>query len=175
MKIIAFAGSNSKNSINKQLASYASSLFQSKETQILDLNDYEMPIYGIDLEEEKGIPEAAVGFAAALDDADLLIISLAEHNGAYATVFKNIFDWISRIPNRKAFGDKPLLLMATSPGARGGSSVLEVANGRLPYSGANVLASFSVPNFYDNFKDGKLTDDLNTDLLTIIQKIEAEL
>jgi chromate reductase len=41
MKIIAFAGSNSRNSINKKLVTYASTLFTGAQVEILDLNDFE--------------------------------------------------------------------------------------------------------------------------------------
>ena len=41
MKIIAFAGSNSSKSINKKLATYASSLFENAEVEVLDLNEFE--------------------------------------------------------------------------------------------------------------------------------------
>ena len=47
-KIIAFGGSSSKNSINKQLATYAAHLFQNVEVEVLDLNDYEMPLFSVD-------------------------------------------------------------------------------------------------------------------------------
>ena len=61
-KIIAFAGSNSKKSINKQLVTYASSLLGGIEVSVLDLNDYPLPIYGIDKEIEEGVPENAAIF-----------------------------------------------------------------------------------------------------------------
>lgn len=163
-KIIAFAGSNSKVSINKQLATYAASLVEDVETTILDLNDFELPVYGIDLEEDKGIPDNAQKFLDNIKSSDGIILSLAEHNGAYATVFKNIFDWMSRIEG-KLWSEKPMLLMATSPGARGGATVLEIAKGRFPYMGGNIVADFSFPSFFDNFSDGKITnEDLNTAL-----------
>jgi len=50
MKLLAFAGSSSKHSINKQLATYAASLFTNVETEILDLNDYELPLFSVDRE-----------------------------------------------------------------------------------------------------------------------------
>ena len=91
-------------------------------------------------------------------------MSLAEHNGAYATVFKNIFDWMSRIDG-KLWSDKPMLLMATSPGARGGATVLEIAKGRIPYMGGNIVADFSLPSFYENFSEGTITnEELNEQL-----------
>lgn len=151
MKILGFAGSNSSTSINRKLVKYAASFFDQLDIEILDLNDYEMPIYKMDREKEKGIPKFAFDFAQKIDGCDLLIVSLAENNGAYSAAFKNIFDWVSRIPGRKAFGEKPMLLMSTSPGLRGGASVLEIAKGRMPRSGGNVLETFSLPNFYENF------------------------
>ncbi|MEW4925002.1 NAD(P)H-dependent oxidoreductase [Algibacter sp. 2305UL17-15] len=162
--IIAFAGSNSKNSINKQLATYAASLVEDVETNILDLNDFELPVYGIDLETKKGIPDNAQQFLDLIKSSDGVILSLAEHNGAYSTAFKNIFDWMSRIDG-KLWSEKPMLLMATSPGARGGASVLEIAKGRFPYMGGNIVTDFSLPSFFDNFKGGEvINDELNTDL-----------
>ena len=99
-KIIAFAGSSSKHSINKQLATYAASLFHNVEVEILDLNDYEMPLYSVDKEKGIGFPDLAIQFLSKIGNADLLVISLAEHNGAYTTAFKNIFDWTSRINSK---------------------------------------------------------------------------
>ena len=40
--------------------------------------------------------------------------------------FKNIYDWISVI-EKIVWSNKPILLMSTSDGARGGQSVLETA------------------------------------------------
>ena len=39
MKLLAFAASSSTKSINKQLATYAASLVQGAEVEILDIND----------------------------------------------------------------------------------------------------------------------------------------
>ena len=153
-KILAFAGSNSKTSINKQLAIYTASKVENATFEIADLNDYPLPIFSLE-EEEKGFPKSAVAFNKLLSEYDGFVVSLAEHNGSYSAVFKNIFDWVSRI-DRAVFKDKPVLLMATSPGGRGGASVLETAAGTFPHLGAKVVAKFSLPSFYDNFKDGEL-------------------
>jgi chromate reductase len=150
MKIIAFAGSNSKNSINKKLTIYASHLFENAEVEVLDLNDYEMPLFGVDIEKEIGAHPLAKAFLDKIYQADVLVVSLAENNGNYAVAFKNIFDWCSRI-NGKIFQEKPMLLMATSPGARGGASVLEIAKNAFPRFGAFIKATFSLPSFNDNF------------------------
>ena len=172
-KILAFGASNSTKSINKQLAIYASSLFKKAEVELLDLNDFEMPIYSMDREEKDGIPQLAHDFYQKMGSADLILISFAEHNGAYSTAFKNIFDWTSRI-NGKTFQEKPMLLLATSPGVRGGSSVLEIANKRFPFQRGVIKGTFSLPNFYENFdaEKGIINEELKNQLLGIVNSIE---
>lgn len=157
-KIIAFAGSNSKNSINKSLAIYASNKLNNVKVEVLDLNDFELPLYGIDYEIENGIPDNAKIFLDKIKSSDGIVLSLAEHNGAYATVFKNIFDWMSRIDS-KLWSDVPMLLMATSPGGRGGATALDIAKGRFPYMGGNIVADFSLPSFGQNFSDQGIVDN----------------
>ena len=150
MKIIAFGGSPSKNSINKKLATYAAHLFENAEVEVLDLNDFQMPLFSVDIEATIGQHELAKAFLAKIAEADILVVSLAENNGNYSAAFKNVFDWCSRI-NVKVFQQKPMLLMATSDGKRGGASVLEIAKNALPRYGADIKATFSLPSFYDNF------------------------
>lgn len=173
--IIAFAGSSSTTSINKQLATYASSLVDNAQTTVLDLNDFSLPLYSIDLEKEQGIPDNAHKFLEHIRNSDGIVVSLAEHNGAYSAAFKNIFDWMSRA-EQKLFMNKPILLMATSPGARGGASVLEMAKDRFPRHSANVVATFSLPSFNDNFSDGKITnDELNSELQSAVSTFKNSL
>ena len=150
MKIIAFAGSNSQNSINKKLAFYAAHLFENAELEILDLNDFQMPLFGVDIEKEIGQHPLAKAFLDKIAQTDILVVSLAENNGNYSVAFKNVFDWCSRISG-KIFQEKPMLLMATSPGARGGATVLEIAKNAFPRFGAIIKATFSLPSFNDNF------------------------
>ena len=82
---------------------------------------------------------------------------------------------MSRIDG-KLWSEKPMLLMATSPGARGGASVLEIAKGRFPLMGGNIVESFSLPSFGDNFQEGKIIDaDLNTQLVEKVIKFKNSL
>ncbi len=171
-KVLAFAGSNSKNSINKQLAVYATNQINGVEVIVLDLNDFELPLYGIDYETEHGIPENAQKFLDEIKSSDGIVLSLAEHNGAYSSVFKNLFDWMSRIDG-KLWNNKPMLLMATSPGGRGGASVLEIAKGRFPHMGGNIIAYFSLPSFNLNFLEDKIVNSqLRSDFEEAIKKLE---
>lgn len=155
MKLLAFAASNSKQSINKQLIDYAARLLEEGlvddvKVETIDLNDYEMPIYSIDRQTEGGIPQLAHDFFNAIGDADGVLISFAEHNGSYTAAYKNLFDWASRIDTR-VFQDKPTVMLATSPGPGGGGNVLRTAVASAQFFGNDIRGSLSIPSFHDNF------------------------
>lgn len=171
MKTIAFAASSSKNSINKKLVAFVLSELKSEDKTLLDLNDYPLPIYSIDEENERGIPQNVHNFGAQIDAADLVIISLAEHNGSYTAVFKNLFDWLSR-REVKCFEGK-MILLSTSPGPRGGQSVMDAALDRFPRHGAEIIGHLSVPNFHDHFSDSNELKNLELKIKwrSILEKI----
>ncbi|MFK8061459.1 MAG: NADPH-dependent FMN reductase [Polaribacter sp.] len=167
-KILAFAGSTSSTSINKKFATFAAESLEKSSFDVIDLRDFSVPIYSEDEEKENGFPEDLIQFSDSLDNYDGFIVSLAEHNGSYAAAFKNIIDWCSRI-NNSIFREKPLLLMATSPGGMGGRFVLAAAEQRFPRHAAKELITFSFPNFYDNFIEGKV---INKELLvSLLEKV----
>ncbi|MDX8376400.1 MAG: NAD(P)H-dependent oxidoreductase [Mariprofundales bacterium] len=180
MKIIAFAASNSSASINKKLVNYAANmladiLVKNKKSsiasvEVLDLNDYELPIFSVDKEKELGHPQLAQDFSNKLADCDIIMISFAEHNGSYSVAYKNLFDWCSRI-NGKVYQNKPMLLLATSPGGRGAASVLALASNSMNHFGGIVKLSFSLPSFYDNFDmdNNKISNPL------LLNKLQQEL
>ncbi|MCB1616999.1 MAG: NAD(P)H-dependent oxidoreductase [Pseudomonadales bacterium] len=150
MKILSFAASNSRRSINRMLLEYASRYVSECKIEYLDLNDYEMPVYSIDREQESGIPEKATRFLQKIQGSDGLLVSFAEHNGMYTAAFKNILDWSSRI-NTKIYQNKPIVMLATSPGKGGANSVLSIAKNSAQFFDGIVVGSLSVPQFNENF------------------------
>lgn len=171
-KIITIAGSNSQKSINKSLLTYTNSLLENVEIITIDLNNYVLPIFGVDFEAENGIPTAVKRLNELFNTADGFIVSLAEHNGSYAAVFKNTVDWLSRL-NTKIWRDKPMLLMATSPGGRGGATVLHTASTYFPFMGASITDTFSLPSFYDNFNNVEISDEsLKKELQSKVEKFQ---
>jgi len=174
--ILAFGASASKNSINKSFAHYAAEQFEEHELDLIDLLDFSAPLYTVDVEKEQGFPQAVMHLKEKIDRADLIIISLAEHNGSYTAWFKNIFDWLSRVES-KFLQDKKVFLLATSPGARGGKGVLEAAIERFPRHGAHCLESFSLPNFNDNFtsENGIVHAELQDEFSAKCAKVRAAL
>lgn len=149
-QVIAFAASSSRNSINRQLVTYASTLLRDAEVEVLDLNDFEMPLFSVDREAELGQPQPARDFYARIGACDGILVSFAEHNGNYSAAYKSLYDWVSRI-DAKVYQNKPMVVLATSPGGRGGRSVLDIALNSLPRYGGIVKASLSLPKFGDYF------------------------
>lgn len=150
MRVLAFAASNSSKSINKQLVTYASSLLTGADVEILDMNDFEMPLYSSDRESASGIPDLAHAFFDKICSADGIMISFAEHNGSYSAAYKNIFDWVSRI-DMKVYQNKPMVMLSTSPGQGGAANVLAAAKASAPHFGCDVKADLSIGKFYENF------------------------
>jgi NAD(P)H-dependent FMN reductase len=158
MKVIAFGASTSSTSINKALATYSANLIEGADVEVLDLTQFDVPLFSEDKEKEIGQAEGAKAFLDAIATADALVISFAEHNGHHPAAYKNLFDWATRI-EREVFKGIPAVYLATSPGPGGAANVLAAATNSAPYFGGNVKASVSVPSFYDNFdlESGQLT------------------
>ena len=174
MKVLAFAASSSRSSINKSLVTYASSLVENAQVDLIDLNDYEMPIFSSDRENESGIPQLAHDFYNKIKAADAVMISFAEHNASYTAAYKNLFDWTSRI-DAKVYQGKPAVLLATSPGPGGAANVLAAAKGSAPYFGLEVKADLSISKFYDEFdmeKGALKNENINDQLLTAVSQLK---
>ena len=106
--------------------------------------------------------------------AEVVLISFAEHNGSYSAVYKNLFDWTSRI-DMKVYQNKPTVLLSTSPGPGGANSVLSAAVGSAEFFAMDLKGSLSVPSFNDNFDTDKgvLTNaELTATLKDILSKVE---
>lgn len=175
MKILAFAATNSRKSINKRLVNYATSLIDPAEhdVEILDLNDYELPLFSEDREAELGQPQLARAFIDKIAESDAIVISFAEHNGSYSVAYKNLFDWASRI-TMKVFQGKNMVMLATSPGPGGGSNVLRSAVDSSAYFDGNVVGKLAVPSFYENY-DGSTAVLRNETLRKELGNIMREL
>lgn len=175
MKILAFAGSTSSTSINRELVKFVLKDFQNEDINLIDLNDFTMPVFSVDLE-KKGFPDEAHRFLKEIEACDVIICSLAEHNRSYSAAFKNVFDWASRI-NVKVFQNKPMLLMSTSPGGYGGGNVMNTAKTFFPQFAADIKDTFSLPKFYENFdlESGVINPYMLADLKSRIENFKNQI
>lgn len=150
MKILAFAGSNSSVSINYQLVLYTASMIRNHELKCINMAEMVLPVFSVDLEKDPGFPEVLKEFQQEIARADRLVISVNEHNGGPSAFFKNLIDWLSRL-DRKFLEGKKVFLMSASPGGKGAMSSRAYAEKTLPYFGAEISQTFSLPGFNQNF------------------------
>ena len=145
IKILAFAGSGRKDSVNKKVVAVAAKGAEEAgaEVTIVHLEDFDMPIFTEDLEAEHGMPAAAQAFKELLMSHDGFLISSPEYNSSYSALFKNAIDWASRQTGDEkpmaAYRGKMAAIMAASPGALGGMRVLVTLRMLLENIGTMVL------------------------------------
>ncbi len=163
-KILCFAGSNSSRSLNHKLISFAATQINGPQVSVLKLTDYELPMFGEDVEREQGYSANLRMLHNKIKEADALVISVNEHNRMISAYFKNTLDWLSRLDYQFLEGKK-ILLMSTSNGKRGAASALEYAKFVLSRFGGIVVESFSFPSFSENFSEA--TNSISNELLLL--------
>lgn len=162
MKTLAFAASNHSQSINRALVGYAADRLQIIHARaaihFVDINDYEMPIYSPDREREGGIHPRAQEFFEMIGAADALLVSFAEYNGYVTAAWKNIYDWMSRI-DAKVWQDKPMVILAATPGPRAGANVLQTQEFTAPFFGMDIKGKHGVGKWAEAWDGTTLTRD----------------
>lgn len=159
--VLAFGASNSSTSINRTFAIWAANQLKNVEVHSADLNDFASPLYSVDLEKQSGIDANALRFYELIQSTDAVIVSLAEYNGLHTSAFKNLWDWLSRIPMDPKFhiwGGKPMFLLSASPSKRPMNNVLRVSKQLFPHFGANIIADFYLPSFHSTFQGEGITE-----------------
>jgi NAD(P)H-dependent FMN reductase len=167
MKILAFAASHRKQSINRKLASIAvkNAKEQGATVDFPEYSDFDMPIYDDELFNAEALPETARRFVERLKSADGMIISSPEYNWSFPGSLKNIIDWAS-VVNPNPFKGRTALLLSASPSLRGGAQGL--IHLKIPLE---ALGVFVFPRVFTlgraaeafdekGFKDVKLNDEL---------------
>ena len=130
IKLLAFAGSTRRDSLNRKLIQAATAIAQKAgaEVTLLDLNEYPMPLYNGDLEAKEGLPESALRLKSVFKAHDALMIASPEYNSSVPPTLKNTLDWVSREWQGESgslpYQNKLAAIMSASPGALGGMRML---------------------------------------------------
>lgn len=138
MKILLFAASFRRDSLNKKLIRNAHQMLPSgHEVELKEFSEYMMPLYHGDLEADSGIPDAAQKFIQDIAAADAIIIASPEYNSGIPGTLKNAIDWSSRV-NPVPWHGKQVLIMGASPGMVGTNRGMWQVRQPLEYLGAFV-------------------------------------
>lgn len=154
MKILTFAGSLRKDSLNKKLSHVALNFVKTNQLadiEFCDLQTLQIPVYDGDLETALGLPAGVVQLCQKISEAQALIVCTPEYNGSIPGILKNTIDWISRQKPNPLAG-KHILILAASPGALGG--VRSLWHTRVPFEvlGAHVYPEMmGVPKAHEAF------------------------
>jgi NAD(P)H-dependent FMN reductase len=185
-RILAFAGSSRRDSLNKKLARAAQSAAKAAgaEATFVDLDDYPMPLYHGDLEAASGMPEKAQALRALVLAHDGLLIASPEHNSSMSALLKNTIDWLSRDTGDGKGANSGLApwrgkvagMLAASPGAFGGVRHLPHLRQVLAGLGVTVVGTqVAVPKAHEAFaEDGSLADErVAKQVLALAQAVSA--
>jgi chromate reductase, NAD(P)H dehydrogenase (quinone) len=166
-KILVFAASLRKGSLNRRLADTAAPLFQAEGAEVtkIDLHDYAMPVYDGDIEADQGLPQAAQDLHELFRAHDGIFIASPEYNASHTPLMANVLAWVSRVVEHggmaAAFGKPVFALGSVSPGAYGGYRGLMALRQSLELQlQARVLpAMVAVGNAKEAFtEEGELVD-----------------
>ncbi|MFP6807490.1 MAG: NADPH-dependent FMN reductase [Pseudomonadales bacterium] len=166
-QILTLCGSTREDSINRKTVLCISNELSNlgANVSVINLKDFEMPIYNGDDETANGLPEAAVRFQECLNDHDALVIGCPEYNGFMTPVLLNTIAWATRSPQASldvsGFMGKPVLITSSSPGPGGGSR--SAVHLKTLLSGIGCIISpgnFMVSGGFSAFDEsGKLMDE----------------
>jgi chromate reductase, NAD(P)H dehydrogenase (quinone) len=167
-KFLMFSGSTRKASFNKKLVKETSKIAKKlgAEVTVIDLQDYPMPIYNGDIEENSGYPDSSKKLYELIKEHDALVISSPEYNGFPSPLLKNVIDWVSRI-DVKVYDGKAAAIISISSGGLGGMRGL--LHLRILLNNLNMLVmpgQVSIGNAFEVFNnDGALKNDTHQDML----------
>jgi NAD(P)H-dependent FMN reductase len=125
IKVLAFAGSLRRGSLNKMLVKQAIKGAEAAGAQVtyIDLRDFDIPVYDGDLEDKIVQPEGGFRLKKLFDEHDGFLLSTPEYNSSIPGALKNVIDWLSRqVEGERVyqqFDGKVCALMSASPGAFG--------------------------------------------------------
>ena len=150
------SGSSRTASMNRKLASAMAYVFEAAgaKVQIIDLNDYDMPLYNGDYEAANGVPEAAKNLIKTLVACDGVFIATPEYNGCMPALLKNTIDWTTRI-GMEQFSAPVYAIGSATPGPLSGIMALRQLHFILNRLGAQVVPTqLGVGRYGQAFDEG---------------------
>jgi NAD(P)H-dependent FMN reductase len=172
MKVLAFAASLKKTSLNRKLITLAAEIARAEEydVDVAEFSEFDMPLYNGDLDQAQGLPLGARELQRRVEAASALILAVPEYNYSIPGTLKNAIDWVSRarpVPWR----GRSVFLMSASPSPMGG--IRGLWQTRIPLEGCGAIVfpdMFALAHASEAFDEtGHLKD------LSLARRLEKEL
>jgi NAD(P)H-dependent FMN reductase len=160
LKVLVFAASLRKESVNRKLAALAARVSEQYgvTVDLASMHDFDAPLYDADVEAAQGIPAGAQDFRRRLVESDAFIISSPEYNASMPGSVKNLIDWASRF-RPQPFDGRHGLLLSASPSLAGGNRGLWALRMPLEHLGARVFPDmFSLAMAHKAFASDDIAD-----------------
>jgi len=176
INIIAFAGSNRRGSINRAALTLAveGATRAGATVEVIDLREYEMPLYDAEWHSANGLPETARRLREKMRNASGLLIASPEYNSSITPLLKNTIDWLSQSVEsgigagggRMPFDGKIVGLLGASMGAFGAIRALPHVSFIFSNLGSVVLPVMAVPSADKLFAaDGAVANERQATML----------
>jgi chromate reductase, NAD(P)H dehydrogenase (quinone) len=120
----------------------------------------ELPLYNEDDDGEKA-PQSVCALRSAIDTSDGVIMISPEYNHGMSGVLKNPLDWASRLYDRSALKDKPVLPMTASPAFTSGARGQQRLNETLVSIPARLVLrpQMVIAGLHEKVQAGRLVDE----------------
>ena len=146
-KILAFSGSNRRESLNSKLLQHAvdGAREQGATVTLISLRDFPMPIFNEDDEAATGLPDSVKRLKALFIEHDALLLACPEYNGSITPLMKNTLDWVSRQDGETSgmvpYRNKTVGFVSASIGRFGGAFGLRHVRDVLGKLGCTLLGA----------------------------------
>jgi NAD(P)H-dependent FMN reductase len=153
VRVLVFAASLRRASLNRRLAELAAAVVEEKggTPERAAMADFDCPSYSGDVEQEGGVPAGAQRLRERLAAAHAFIIAAPEYNASMPGCLKNAVDWASRI-RPQPFNGRQGMLLSASPSMAGGNRGLWSLRVPLEHLGARLYPDmFSLAQAHEAF------------------------
>jgi NAD(P)H-dependent FMN reductase len=139
-RLLAFSGSARRASLNRKLLNVvvADARESGGAVTLIDLNDYPLPLYHGDLEDEQGLPANAAKLIDLIATHPGLLIASPEYNSMFTPLLKNTIDWCTRSDDNPFLG-RVAAVVSASPGMLGGVRSMTLVRQLLTHLGCHVI------------------------------------
>ncbi len=161
MRLLAFAASLRKESLNHKLVALACEIARREgaDVDLARFSEFGMPVYDGDVDRASGLPAGALELKRRIEAAQAILLAAPEYNYSIAGPLKNAIDWVSRARPMPWRG-RSVFLLAASPSPMGG--IRGLWQTRIPLEGCGALVfpdMFALAHASEAFDaDGRLRD-----------------